>query len=192
MFLSRRSRLRLFLAKSSPSSATFNLLAEEIFLHFLAYLPQRPLVAMFELCCAMLLGVELRRDWAGREAVAPEGRESHPPGDSGSRGRAATELHRDYQRYLDDWQRQQHEAGERAFRTTSRRRLSTRQASRSRVAMHTSGDWRWIRALRYRPSKRTLGIDAILRVVLRLVRRYTDVFIRLIQSSSFCNFGMMA
>jgi hypothetical protein len=27
---------------------------------------------MFELCCAMLLGVELRRDWAGREAVAPE------------------------------------------------------------------------------------------------------------------------
>ena len=33
----------------------------------------------------------------------------------GKPGRAAAELHQDYRRYLDDWQRQQHEAGERAF-----------------------------------------------------------------------------
>ena len=81
-----------------------------------------------------MLGVEVRRDWAGRECVAePDARKIVEA--VAEAGKQSAELHAAQQRYLEDWDRRQQQAGEEAFQAFSSRPSSSSTLSSFRTDM---------------------------------------------------------
>ena len=86
------------------------------------------------------LGVEVRRDWADREAVTDS--------DAGKIrseiervGRESAELHRDFERYETDWRRRKHEAGEQAFQRFVSEALQQQRAKTPGEGYAFYGGW---------------------------------------------------